>query len=139
MEGKSEYEIRILPSESKRYIILDSNPLRRCEANIVYKIPEYTFRGIGCKLRLRKKSMEFVNNAHCKKTFAVLLKRENSYQLLYVGRVILLEDGRKLLYLSRCVGSNISKHHFKKVTSKIFEYFHIVFNLLNFEVLSVIA
>ena len=140
MERIAEYEIRVLPSNPKSYITLDSNPLRRCEANLVYQIPENTFKGIECKLRIRKKAKEFVDAGYRTrntKTFVVLLKQSNTYQLLYVGKVYLLTDGRKLLYLSRCVGSVVSKHHFQRVTKKIFEHFNIVFNLLDFEILSV--
>ena len=136
MKARAEYEIRILPSDPNSYITLDSDPLRKCEANIVYKIPENTFRGINCKLRIRKKAKDFIRTINSVNTFAVILKRDESYQLLYVGKLYMHSNNKPLLYLSRCVGSNTSKHHFTRVCSYIYFYYAYILHLQKKQVLS---
>ena len=136
MKARAEYEIRILPSDPNSYVTLDSDPIRKCEANIVYKIPENTFRGINCKLRIRKKAKDFARKINGINTFAVILKKDETYQLLYVGKIYMHSNNKPILYLSRCVGSNISKHHFTRVRSYIYLYYAYILHLQQKQVLS---
>ena len=128
MEGKTEYQIRVLPSNPREYITLDSNPQRDCEAYLVYTIDKDIFTGVNVKFRIRQRAKEFVE-VRFGKLFAVLCKHGDKQECLYFGRLFVKNHRypelhkQPVLRLVRCVGTYKSKHHFKKVYDYIFSHY----------------
>lgn len=135
MERKTEYQIRVLPPDFNSCITIDSEPKRMCEANLVYKIPEKTFDGINVKLRIRKRAKDFINMWYGK-LFAVIYIDDENQECLYFGKLFFIERDypkehtqQPILYLTRCVGSTISKKHWSKVEDYIFSHCEEIYNL----------
>lgn len=128
MERIANYQFRILPSNPNSYMTLDSEPERKSEANIVYTITEDVFDGADIKFRIRHRAKEFSGN-WLGKVFAVIYKNDKNQECLYFGKLIIKERTwpkphiQPVLYLTRCVGSNISKKHFSKVSKYILSHY----------------
>lgn len=144
MERAKEYQFRNLPSDFKAHLAIDSEPKRKSEANLVYKIPEKLFRGINGKLRVRKRAKEFIN-MRSGKLFAVVSVNDENQECLYFGEISLRveEDYPKkqikpILYLTRCVGSKTSKKHWSKVYNYIMSHYEEIYNLRDNDILSLI-
>ena len=134
MEGRANYQFRILPSNPKSYITLDSEPQRRSEAFLVYTITEDVFAGADIKFRIRQRAREFSDH-WIGKVFAVIYKNDENQECLYFGKLIIKKRKypaphiQPVLYLARCVGSNISKKHFKKVSNYILTHYEAISEL----------
>ena len=128
MEGRANYQFRILPSNPNSYMTLDSEPQRRSEAYLVYTITEDVFTGTNIKFRIRHRAKEFARN-WIGKVFAVIYKNDENQECLYFGKLFIKEREyptphiQPVLYLVRCVGSNTSKKHFSKVSDYILSHY----------------
>ena len=128
MEGSSNYQFRVLPSNPKSYMLLDSEPQRRSEANLVYTITEDLFVGTKIRFRIRQRAKEFAEK-WIGEVFAVTYKNDENQECLYFGKLFVKarqypsQHIQPVLYLTRCVGSNISKKHFKKVSDYILSHY----------------
>lgn len=109
---REKYTIRILPPNS---ITKDDHPKRREKDYL--KIRGNTFPHIPLKLRIRPKSAYFTKNVLCSSpTYAVLYADEDTMECLFVFKYQHTSRG-DVLYLSRCVGKTITKHHKDTVLS----------------------
>lgn len=129
MERKKEYQIRVLPPDSRDYITLDSEPRRKSQANIIYKIEPNVFEGINEKMQTRKRARDFANlNRDAGKTFAVILIDEDTPECLYFCHLYEIEreypkpHTQYVMYLTRCTGVTTSKKHWKKVNNYILSH-----------------
>lgn len=129
MERSANYQIRVLPPNPNSYMTLDSEPKRRSEANLVYTITEDVFAGTDIKFRIRHRAKIFAGNWWIGKVFAVIYKNDENQECLYFGNLMLKERTwrtppiQPVLYLTRCVGSRISKKHFSKVSEYIISHY----------------
>ena len=134
MEGRANYQFRILPSNPNSYMTLDSEPQRRSEAYLVYTITEDVFAETNIKFRIRHRAKEFAEN-WIGKVFAVIYKNDENQECLYFGKLFIKKREyptphiQPVLYLVRCVGSNISKKHFSKVSDYILSHYEEIFEL----------
>lgn len=139
MRKRAEYQVRILPSDVGSYITSDSDPELRCEKNIIYKIPESIFPGIHTEFRVRKRAKEFAQMC-MGKVFAVIYMDDRNKECLYFGNLILSKQHTDpILYLTRCVGSTVSKRHWSKVRDYIFLHYKEIYNLETDNVLKYIV
>lgn len=128
MEGRANYQFRLLPSNPKSYMTLDSEPQRRSEAFLVYTITEDVFAGADIKFRIRQRAREFAAG-RIGDTFAVIYNNGENQQCLYFGKLFIKEHKypkphvQPVLYLTRCVGSTFSKKHFKRVSKYILSHY----------------
>ena len=128
MEERANYQFRILPSNPNSYMTLDSEPQRRSEAYLVYTITEDVFAETNIKFRIRHRAKEFAGN-WIGKVFAVIYKNDENQECLYFGKLFIKKREyptphiQPVLYLIRCVGSNISKKHFSKVSDYILSHY----------------
>ena len=135
MERNANYQFRVLPSDLNSYMTLDAEPNRASETNLVYTFTEDVFAGINIKFRIRYRAKEFVRKREIGKVFAVIYKNDENHECLYFGKLNIKESDflnpytHPVLYLTRCVGSNISKKHFSKVSEYILAYYKEIYEL----------
>ena len=135
MERNAKYQFRVLPSDPNSYMTLDAEPKRKSEANLVYTITEDVFAGIDIKFRIRHRAKEFARSRGRGKVFAVIYKNDENHECLYFGNLNIKERDflkphtQPVLYLTRCVGSNISKKHFSKVSKYILAHYKDIYEL----------
>ena len=135
MEEKATYQIRVLPPDS--CMILDFNPKRKCEQGIVYTIYQDVFGVADVRFRIRERARNLVERwtRFGGKTLAVIYMADNQQTCLYFGRLVVKEQHypnwhiQPILTLVRCVGTNVSKKHFNKVSQYILSHYEDISSL----------
>lgn len=137
MEGKANYQFRVLPMNPKKYMFLDSEPQRKCEEDLVYKM-EDVFVGEGINFRIRERARRFTE--YWKGSiFAVICNN----QCMYFGKLFIIQRDypsphvKPVLYMVRCVGKTTSKKHFSKVTDYVLSHYKEISKLVPDDVIEV--
>ena len=131
------YQFIALPPNPRSYMTLDWSPQRKSDWGCVYTIPKGISaleEGVFAKdirFRIRPRAVQFAedNWRFNKDVFAVVQKCDEGRECLYFGRILFYDQEypqhhlQITLDLTRCVGSRISKKHFKKVSEYILKYY----------------